>query len=61
MTMMTMTDCVQQFPTASTRSNARPATTNLATLRAIAKKCPDKAAAGILRNLVASTPGAEGK
>ena len=34
---------------------------NLATFRAIAKKYPNKDAAGILRDLVKSEPGAEGK
>lgn len=36
-------------------------TTNLATFRAIAKKYPHKQPEEILRDLVASTPGAEGK
>lgn len=36
-------------------------TTNLATFRAIAKKYPNKDAADILRDLVKSEPGAEGK
>jgi hypothetical protein len=36
-------------------------TTNLATFRAIAKKYPNKDAADILRDLVTSEPGAEGK
>lgn len=40
---------------------ANRATTNLATFRAIAKKYPDKAPEAILRDLVASTPGDEGK
>ncbi len=40
---------------------ANQGTTNLNTFRAIAKKYPDKAAADILRDLVASQPGAEGK
>jgi len=36
-------------------------TTYLATFRAIAKKYPDKSASDILHDLVASTPGEEGK
>ena len=40
---------------------ANQCTTNLNTFRAIAKKYPDKGAAVILRDLVASQPGAEGK
>jgi hypothetical protein len=40
---------------------ANQGTTNLATFRAIAKKYPDKPHAEILRDLVASMPGAEGK
>ena len=40
---------------------ANQCTTNLNTFRVIAKKYPDKAAADILRDLVASQPGAEGK
>ena len=40
---------------------ANQGTTNLATFRAIAKKYPHKPAADILRDLVSSTPGAEGK
>ena len=40
---------------------ANQGTTHLATFRAIAKKYPDRAAADILRDLVASSPGAEGK
>jgi hypothetical protein len=40
---------------------ANQGSTNLNTFRAIAKKYPDKAAADILRDLVASQPGAEGK
>ena len=40
---------------------ANQAGTHLATFRAIAKKYPHKTAAEILRDLVASTPGAEGK
>lgn len=40
---------------------ANQGTTHLATFRAIAKKYPERAAADILRDLVASSPGAEGK
>lgn len=40
---------------------ANQGTTNLATFRAIAKKYPHKPPADILRDLVSSTPGAEGK
>lgn len=40
---------------------ANQGTTHLATFRAIAKKYPGKPQAEILRDLVASTPGAEGK
>ena len=40
---------------------ANRTTTNLATFRAIAKKYPHKDAADILRDLVKSDPGAEGK
>ena len=40
---------------------ANQAGTHLAIFRAIAKKYPHKTAADILRDLVASTPGAEGK
>lgn len=40
---------------------ANQGTTNLATFRAITKKYPQKPAADILRDLVASTPGSEGK
>lgn len=40
---------------------ANQGTTNLATFRAIAKKYPQKQPEEILRDLVASTPGAEGK
>jgi len=40
---------------------ANQATTNLATFRAIAKKYPTKSADTILRDLVASQPGQEGK
>lgn len=40
---------------------ANQSTTHLATFRAIAKKYPHKAASNILHDLVASTPGAEGK
>ena len=40
---------------------ANQGTTNLATFRAIAKKYPHKQPEEILRDLVASTPGAEGK
>lgn len=40
---------------------ANQGTTNLATFRAITKKYPDKPASDILRDLVASTPGSEGK
>lgn len=40
---------------------ANQSTTNLATFRAIAKKYPDRRPEQILRDLIASTPGAEGK
>ena len=40
---------------------ANQGTTNLATFRAIAKKYPNKRPDEILRDLIASTPGAEGK
>ncbi len=40
---------------------ANQGTTHLATFRAIAKKYPNQQPADILRDLVASTPGAEGK
>ena len=40
---------------------ANQGTTNLATFRAIAKKYPKKTPVEILRDLAASTPGAEGK
>lgn len=40
---------------------ANQGTTNLATFRAIAKKYPNMQAEAILRDLIASTPGAEGK
>jgi hypothetical protein len=40
---------------------ANHGTTNLATFRAIAKKYPNKQPDEILRDLVSSTPGAEGK
>jgi hypothetical protein len=40
---------------------ANQATTHLATFRAIAKKYPDRSSDSILRDLVASSPGAEGK
>jgi hypothetical protein len=40
---------------------ANQGSTHLATFRAIARKYPDRTPAGILRDLVASTPGAEGK
>jgi hypothetical protein len=40
---------------------ANQGTTHLATFRAIAKKYPHKPQADILRDLIASTPGAEGK
>ena len=40
---------------------ANQSTTHLATFRAIARKYPHKPAPDILRDLVASTPGAEGK
>lgn len=40
---------------------ANQGTTHLATFRAIAKKYPHKPPADILRDLVASTPGSEGK
>ena len=46
------------------RSDSNPigqCTTNLATFRAIAKKCPHKSAQDVLLHLVASQPGAEGK
>ncbi|MDP2434017.1 MAG: hypothetical protein Q8O33_18645 [Pseudomonadota bacterium] len=40
---------------------ANQGTTNLATFRAITKKYPNKPPEEILRDLIASTPGAEGK
>ncbi len=40
---------------------ANQGTTNLATFRAIAKKYPNKQPEEILRDLIVSTPGAEGK
>ncbi len=40
---------------------ANQATTNLATFRAIVKKYPNKPPAEILQDLIASTPGSEGK
>lgn len=40
---------------------ANQGTTNLATFRAIARKYPNKPPEAILRDLIASTPGAEGK
>jgi hypothetical protein len=40
---------------------ANQSTTNLATFRATARKYPHKPPADILRDLIASTPGAEGK
>lgn len=40
---------------------ANQATTYLATFRAIARKYPDRSAEQLLRDLIASTPGAEGK
>lgn len=40
---------------------ANQGATHLATFRAIAKKYPNKSATEILRDLIASTPGAEGK
>lgn len=40
---------------------ANQATTHLATFRAIAKKYPDRSPGSILHDLVASSPGAEGK
>lgn len=40
---------------------ANQGTTNLATFRAIARKYPNKPPDEILRDLIASTPGAEGK
>ncbi|MGF6638255.1 hypothetical protein [Paraburkholderia sp. MM6662-R1] len=40
---------------------ANQATTHLATFRGIAKKYPDRSSSSILRDLVASSPGAEGK
>ena len=40
---------------------ANQGTTNLATFRAIVKKYPDRRPEQILRDLIASTPGAEGK
>lgn len=49
-------DAYQRYAIAANRT-----TTNLATFRAIAKKYPNKDAAGILRDLVKSEPGAEGK
>lgn len=41
--------------------NATTATTNLARFRSLAKKYPQKAPEQILRNLITSTPGEEGK
>ena len=49
-------DAYQRYAIAANRT-----TTNLATFRAIAKKYPNKDAADILRDLVKSEPGAEGK
>lgn len=49
-------DAYQRYAIAANRT-----TTNLATFRAIAKKYPHKDAADILRDLVKSDPGAEGK
>ncbi len=49
-------DAYQRYAIAANRT-----TTNLATFRAIAKKYPHKDAADILRDLVKSEPGAEGK
>ena len=49
-------DAYQRYAIAANRT-----TTNLATFRAIAKKYPNKDAAEILRDLVKSEPGAEGK
>lgn len=49
-------DAYQRYAIAANRN-----TTNLATFRAIAKKYPNKDAADILRDLVKSEPGAEGK
>ena len=49
-------DAYQRYAIAANRT-----TTNLATFRAIAKKYANKDAAGILRDLVKSEPGAEGK
>lgn len=40
---------------------ANQRTTHLATFRAIAKKCPDRPREAILRDLIASSPGAEGR
>jgi len=40
---------------------ANQGTTHLATFRAITKKYPNKPPADVLRDLIASTPGAEGK
>jgi hypothetical protein len=40
---------------------ANQSTTNLATFRAIARKYPNKQSEEILQDLIASTPGAEGK
>ena len=41
--------------------DANQGTTHLATFRAITKKYPNKPPADVLRDLIASTPGAEGK
>ena len=49
-------DAYQRYAIAANRN-----TTNLATFRAIAKKYPNKDAADILRDLVKSEPGADGK
>lgn len=49
-------DAYQRYAIAANRT-----TTNLATFRAIAKKYPHKEATDILRDLVKSEPGAEGK
>jgi hypothetical protein len=49
-------DAYQRYAIAANRT-----TTNLATFRAIAKKYPNKNAPDILRDLVKSEPGAEGK
>ena len=46
----------EQYAIAANRKS-----TYLATFRAIAAKYPDRERAGILRDLVASTPGREGK